>query len=762
MCLLLPAPLLASVVLWSPFASDATTVPDAQATRRVYAHRLEPREHPDDDRRPVRPPGWETLGELTHFTCLRGFGVENGLVVGHAAELDRYTRTHELGDVIWPSYPILFAKNLGDLADEIRNRKLFLFDVWGYVPGSGPGGYWQQFKVPREAMATLSARLGDRWLGTDIGEQDGRYIGGYAGQMVPASAGRFEQYLNFQRHFERMSDDLGRRHATLVSLNFGHYLLKEGTFTLIGAETAQALPNNQVYYAFIRGAGKQYGVPWFGNASVYSRWGYKSYGPSGGSGGDTHGPTKGSSLSLLKRLLYSHILYNGVAVGFENGWLEGDRLSPIGQIQQSAVRWVRQNGTPGTMLSPVALLLDFNAGWTFPRHLYTDNVDRVWGNLPYGPGDHLTDALLAKLYPGYSDSSYFHDEAGFLAPTPYGDIADCLLSDAPAWLLKRYAVLVVAGELAGGREVRDKLQAYAEQGGHLAITGGNLPRLPGGLAGRTEAPAEVLTLSCGQGKVTFLPGPYGLAPSPGEPKLRRSEVDRPLHRPYQLTPAVSTALDAIFRSQTLFDAGGRDLSVITCRKGAGVYTVGVANNAWKERPLEIVSHVGPITAIRELPIDSAERIAVGLVPEGVDAAALGKNTAATIAGGDVRIFEVRVREAGVVEIPPREASGSAEESGAHSAAAGVDQGGRPRPPDLLRALRRGLRRLELRPRQGTRRTRAGGEVDRPPGRARDRRPQLRHRPLPDAAVDRQRRRRLRAESVGRSRRAGEVAGPRHA
>ena len=313
------------------------------------------------------------------------------------------------------------------------------------MPGSGPGGYWQQFTPPPGALATLESKLGERWLGTDIGEQDGRYIGGYADQMTPASASRFEQYLNFQRHFERMGDDLGNKHSALVSLNFGHYFLKEGTYTLIGAETAQALPNNQVYYAFIRGAGKQYGVPWFGNASIFNRWGYKTYGSSGGSGGETHGPTKGTSLSLMKRLLYSHILYNCVAVGFENGWFEGDKLSPIGRIQQSAQRWVKENGQPGVMHTPVALLLDFYSGWSFPRHLYSGDIYRVWGNRPYEAGDYFTDAVLDLLYPGYQNSSYFHDESGFIAPTPFGDIADCVLSDAPLWVLERYPVVIVAG-----------------------------------------------------------------------------------------------------------------------------------------------------------------------------------------------------------------------------------------------------------------------------------------------------------------------------
>lgn len=620
---------------------------------RGYWHRLEPREHPDYDRRAVRPPDWGTFGERTRFTTLRGFGVEGSRIVGYAEELERYTRKHDLGEVIWPSYPILFATNLVEFADEIRRRDLYLFDVWGYVPGSGPGGYWQQFRPPREAFEVLESRLGERWLGTDVGEQDGRYIGGYANQMSPASADRRAQHLNFQRHFERMGDDLGHRHATLVSLNFGHYFLKEGTYTLIGAETAQALPNNQVYYAFIRGAGKQYGVPWFGNASIFNRWGYKVYGSSGRSDGYDFGPTKGTSLGLLKRLLYSHILYNAVAVGFENGWLEGDQLTPIGRIQQSAHRWVRENGSPGTMHTPIALLLDFHAGWSFPRHLYSGDVYRVWGNLPYGPGDHLTDAILDLLYPGYADSSFFHDESGFLTPTPYGDMADCVLSDAPLWLLQRYPVVVVAGELAGGREIRDRLRAYAEGGGHVVITRGNLERLTGGLTDGPAASAEagaVVEQAVGRGRVTWFASPYGVEPVAGAP-APRSEVDRPMARPYRMVPEVRGRLEEIFRRQALFTVQGEGLSLITCRRGPGDYVVGVANATLRPQPFALAFRCGEILERRELGIDVSEQGAPGQVPEGMDPAGVGRNGEGVIAGGDVRVFAVRVRESGVEEIP---------------------------------------------------------------------------------------------------------------
>jgi hypothetical protein len=657
---------------------------------RVYSHLLDPREHPDYDRRAVKPPSWETFNRQTQFTSLRGLAVEGGKVVGFREEIERYTRTFALGDVLWPSYPILFATNLTELAEEVKQRNLWLFDVWGYVPGSGPGGYWQQFKPPETAWRALELTLGDRWLGADIGEQDGRYVGGYASQMQPSGAGRLEQYLNFQRHFERMGDDLGQRLCGLVSLNFGHYFLKEGTFSLLGAETAQALPNSQVYYAFIRGAGKQYGVPWFGNASIYNRWGYKSYGGSGKSEGYEFGPTKGTSLSLMKRLIYHHILYNSVVVGFENGWFEGDHLSPIGRIQQAAQKWVRDNGPPGVQHTPVALLLDFQSGWSFPRHLYTDRIYRVWGNLPYEPGDHLTDGVLDLVFPGYQNASYFHDESGFLSASPFGDMVDVLLSDAPAWLLSRYAVVVVAGELTGGAEVQEKLLQYAAGGGHLVITAGNLARWPGmtparppqrflaglnvGLGSRSvreDRPFELyneplpegvravahcgavpaaVEYDYGKGRVTMFSSPFGVAAEPPKSLELKSDIDKPLASPLPLLAHVRAVLESILKKHRLFEVDP-GLSLVTCRRGPGDYVLGITNPSWKPRPLKLISLCGSIESVKEMSLDSSERGAPGWLPESVSAIGIGQSDEATLEGGGLRILAVRVRESGVAEIP---------------------------------------------------------------------------------------------------------------
>ena len=656
----------------------------------IYDHLLNPREHPDYNRRHVRPPTWDTFGNRIRFTSLRGFSIRDGKIVGYIEEIEKYTRTYELGDVLWPSYSILFSSNLSDLVDEIKRRGIFLFDIWGYVPGSGPGGYWQQFKPPEGVFDLFESQLGERWLGMDVGEQDGRYVGGYAPQMYPSSANRFQQYLNFQRHFERMCDELGNKMATLVSLNFGHYFLKEGVYTLIGAETAQALPNAQGYYAFIRGAGKQYGVPWFGNVSVYNRWGYKTY----GSKGRNYGPTRGTSLNLMKRLMYSHILYNSVCAGFESGFFEGNRLSPIGRIQQSAKRWVKQNGQPGVMLTPIALMLDFFSGWSFPRHLYTPNVYRVWGNLPYEAGDYLTDGIIDMLYPGYQNSSYFHDESGFITPTPYGDSADCILSDAEEWLLCRYPVLIVAGELEGGLEIRDKLQAYVKNGGRLIITAGSLAKLPGGIAGINiagpgvrfqsgetiqfettelvedasfelcplvlpsnarvlakcgETPA-VVEVSCGKGSIIVFASPFGVSAEPMTKVPVVSETDKPLPKPYSLLKHVFYVLDEVFRSQMLFEVGD-ELSLIICRKGPGEYTLGICNNSLKAKPFQIISHCGPIKSVRELELEQSEKKSIGYLPYGFENTDIGTSDARNIAGGDIRIFSVRIHEENIEPIP---------------------------------------------------------------------------------------------------------------
>lgn len=678
-----------TLILMLLFGQLCLNISLAQNNIRLYPYKVTPSLHPDYSRYHVKSPDASLFGDKIQFIALRDLSGD------YKQKLDLWVDKDKLGDILWVSYPLVYQDNLKEVVAEIKKRNLYLFDLWGYIPGSGPGGYWQQFVIPKGVLNLFETELGNRWLGMDNGEQDGRYVGNFAPRMYPLGADRKQQYFNFQRHFQEMGDQLGNKMATLVSLNFGHYFLKEGVYTLIGAETAQGLPNSQIYYSFIRGAGKQYGVNWFGNASVWNRWGYKTYGKEATNIDDDYnsgGPLKGTSLGLLKRLIYNHLLYNCVAVGFEGSMrLDNDQLSPIGKIQQNAVKWVDKHGDPGVMYTPVALMTDFFSGWSFPRHLYSRQAYKVWGNLPYEQSDYLTDAMLNILYPGYQDASYYKDERGFIAPTPYGDMADCLMSDASLSVLKQYPVLVIADELRPGKEIQDKLQAYVEEGGHLVITAGSLKNMPGGIA-EIKTTGKIITstdpvlyngkawsetaaytlaelsyppsatilqqsgtipaavqLNSGKGKITVIASPYAVTDIPQCELPVKVKEEYPLDKPYPMLKHAEALMQDIFASVQLFETNP-ELSLITCSKGNGEYTVLISNEYWTPKEFSIAAKTGKIASIKELLTDCSEIKALGYAPKVVTASA-GKNTSKTIAGGNSRIFHIQLKEADVTVLP---------------------------------------------------------------------------------------------------------------
>ena len=128
-------------------------------------------------------------------------------------------------------------------------------------------------------------------------------------------------------------------------------------------------------------------------------------------------------------------------------------------------------GSLGVHLTHIGVLFDFYSGWAPPRHLYTADVYRVWGNLAFASDDFWAHAVMGLLFPRYQDSSYYHDERGFNTGTPFGDGMDALLTDVPSFILERYPVVIVATRLrAMRREVAAKLTQYIESGGILIMT----------------------------------------------------------------------------------------------------------------------------------------------------------------------------------------------------------------------------------------------------------------------------------------------------
>jgi hypothetical protein len=480
LCRILPAwgapmlhVLLATASLLLPTTASSQPPPVPPPALRLYPLINDPLANTLAQRHWIRPAMYNT------FNSTGGFGNTTHFA-GHSLN----SHLGGLGDVIAPTFPWLWQPNLTGALEDLMEQKVYLTDINQYVPGVAcvqPQCGYGQYKPPRGLMDSVEKIMGNAYTGMDNGEQDGRYVGEFAGQQYRGSGGDSHpvralslaargdelqrNFLQFSRHFQQLTDDEGSKMQSLNTVYYPHYFGKTGLYTSLSFENAQGLPNDQIANAFVRGAGKQYGTTWWAQTSIWNRWSYKDcYAPDACS--DT-----GTSLSLMRRLAIAHILYDSVIVGFEGGEMIGTSLTPIGKIEKSASELVQEHGSLGVHLTHIAVLFDFFSGWAPPRHLYTADVYRVWGNLAFAPDDFWAHGVMRMLFPRYEDASYYHDERGFNTGTPFGDGMDALLTDVPSFVLQRYPVVIVATRLrAMRREIAAKLTRYILDGGILIMT----------------------------------------------------------------------------------------------------------------------------------------------------------------------------------------------------------------------------------------------------------------------------------------------------
>ena len=609
---------------------------------KVYIHRVEPEKYPEFSRRSAKAVTREMLDNKIQFTSLRGFPSTSTNIkdIGEAADMgarplpdngsklreieetiDLYVNHFRLGKVLWPVYPTLFAGNFKELVDICSEKGLYLYDFWGYVPGSKPAtGIWGEYSIPESTDSYMKKKLGDRFLGYDNGEQDGRYIHASAEQKTPVINDRKTQYRQFQEYFERLNDAMMNHTVTLSSLTFLHYFAKEGNTIMIGAETAQALPSNPMWFSFIRGASKQYGLLCYGNASVWNRWGYKDYAVMDDepdrSPGYERGRTGGTSLSLLRRLIYNQYMYGCDILGFEGSWFttseakDGDKtdddqylvgnkkytLTPVGLIQRYCADFVGANGSAGIHYAPLAIIADFFSGWVPPRHLYTSAIYRAWGNQPYNNGDYTLDCLFSMLYPGYENSGFFRDERGFMTPTPYGEIADVLLSDVRSEILSRYQAAVILPNTHIDNELYDKIVKYIESGGRAVVFSPEC----GCDRYNLFSSDDYRQIDFGNGKLTVIRTPL----EETEEKLTYENVpDKNICHPYRLSPETESCLSELFDSLRIIYVDNRKLQYTLAVKNENEYTLFVSNNTLTACRFNILSSEGKIISVSEHKID---------------------------------------------------------------------------------------------------------------------------------------------------------------
>jgi hypothetical protein len=644
---------------------------------RPWTKPVVPEEHPLYASTEPKPVTRKTLGYDLHGTGARDIAT---------GQLKAFHEDYNFGDICWPHVGILpqrrdfksdadyqqALKALEAQLQEVRKRGLILWDIWGYVP------YGEAGPTPRvtpEHHEILLRALGDRFLGYDNGEQDGRYIGSYAdrGQFTDRRGG-WEDFVRWDEGI--CNDSMNYMNAT-GSLNFSHYYGERGCRTL-GLETAQGLPSDTLMFGFLRGAAKQYGRLTTQAASIWSRFGYNMYGGRHTDGGNGYGfgPHKGCSLSLHGMLFFQSYTGGDSIVGSETSQFTSDtlesgapELSPLGRQHLDIIEWVRKHPDRGIMYTPVAFMLDFYNGWNPPRHLYRGDKYKIWGKLRYEKGDYLIDNMFRMVWPGYEDCSYLRNERGFLTPTPYGDIFDVITNRCHPDILKQYTTIMLLGDVEMTPQVAGNLDAFVRGGGDILLSAGNARQLATSLTGlylgeQAEASATgrvgtdqtwaeqpytyttatldaaspilinetgqpILTVNkVGKGRVIvcladqWMTGPLTYA----DPKLVNMEP------PFRLLDGVRAALDEYFASfsPVAVEPGGLNLRVNCYDGDAKRLLVALTNtDLFADWQGMVRLRRGEVASVRDLRRDAK------LPP--------GRNLKVTVPAGDVVILDVRLK-----------------------------------------------------------------------------------------------------------------------
>ena len=128
--------------------------PFAQNSIKLYPYQMPPSHHPDYQRHHVKSPDASFFNNKIQFIALRDLSGD------YKQKLDQWVVKDKLGDILWVSYPLVFQDNLKEVVAEIKRRNLYLFDLWGYIPGSGPGGTtFTKRKIMKTAEITVFQRF---------------------------------------------------------------------------------------------------------------------------------------------------------------------------------------------------------------------------------------------------------------------------------------------------------------------------------------------------------------------------------------------------------------------------------------------------------------------------------------------------------------------------------------------------------------------------------------------------------------------------
>jgi hypothetical protein len=313
------------------------------------------------------------------------------------------------------------------------------------------------------------------------GQPDGAGYKHYGGYPQPPRT-RTEAAEMVKAYFNHLAADARAKAKPEELLRFssinGHYCYQhygcEWGADIVGSEVGENINSVQAHIAFTRGAARQYGKPWLID---FSSW----YGPSmydedpRKTWGEYSGPDRGHSLSLHRRTYYAAYLAGADVVVAEGGWLNffrsqqpgADGTLPLSRLGEEGARFyafTKRYPDRGIPYTPVGLLID-------PLHgIYPGFGEKLaWNAFPYTQGDQRILDLWETFFPNSLDVQTKRNEKGYLVASPYGDILDVVLNNAPDAILASYPVLLLAGEVTQEIRFAERLRRYVRQGGTLLL-----------------------------------------------------------------------------------------------------------------------------------------------------------------------------------------------------------------------------------------------------------------------------------------------------
>ncbi|SHE65645.1 Por secretion system C-terminal sorting domain-containing protein [Mariniphaga anaerophila] len=190
------------------------------------------------------------------------------------------------------------------------------------------------------------------------------------------------------------------------------------------------------------------------------------------------GPSRGHGISLSRRTFFNsymsgaNLLYPQAAsanyFASEHDYQGKFMLSPLGRVGQDIYAFSHdslnqeQRGVPWV---PVAILMNRAHG----LGLRTWSNNKIFSGLPMDDKDYMNKSLLQSIWGSSLVPQKTSDEYPFLQNNDLGEIFDVLLEDAPLNVLKKYAMIVLTGDLNLNATLVQKLADYVNAGGNLIV-----------------------------------------------------------------------------------------------------------------------------------------------------------------------------------------------------------------------------------------------------------------------------------------------------